>query len=53
MDQFHALFTECDIVFYDSCMELPSIISKMVSSENGITIPYDTVIEELKNIAGQ
>jgi hypothetical protein len=51
MDQFYALVTGCDTAFYDMCMELPNTISKVVSSDKNITIPSDTVLEELRNIA--
>ena len=51
MDQFYALVTGCDTAFYDMCMELPNTIAKVVSNDNSITVPHDTVLEELKNIA--
>lgn len=53
MDQFYALVTGCDTAFYDMCMELPNTISKVVSTDKNITIPHDTVIDELKKIAGK
>lgn len=53
MDQFYALVTGCDTAFYDMCMELPNTISKVVSTDKNIAIPHDTVIDELKEIAGK
>ena len=35
------------------CMELPNTISKVVSTDKNIAIPHDTVIDELKEIAGK
>lgn len=53
MDQFYAIVTGCDTAFYDMCMELPNTISKVVSTDKNIAIPHDTVIDELKEIAGK
>lgn len=53
MDQFYALVTGCDTAFYDMCMELPNTIAKVVSTDKNIEIPHDTVVEELKEIAGK
>ena len=53
MDQFYAFVTGCDTAFYDMCMELPNTISKVVSTDKNIVIPHDTVIDELKEIAGK
>lgn len=51
IDQFYSLVTGSDTAFYDLCMELPNTISKVVSSDNMIKVPHDTVVEELKGIA--
>ncbi len=51
MDQFYALVTGCDTAFYDMCMELPNTIAKVVSTDKDITIPHDTVLDELRAIA--
>lgn len=53
MDQFYALVTGSDTAFYDMCMELPSTIAKVVSDDKNIVVPHDTVLEELKEIAGR
>lgn len=50
IDQFYALVTGEQDAFYQMCMILPSIISDVVASSES-TIPHDTVLEELKNIA--
>ena len=53
MDKFYALVTGCETAFYEMCMELPNTIAKVVSNDNTIEIPHDTVLDELKNIAAQ
>ena len=39
--------------FYQRCMVLPEVIEKVVNSGEGIKVPEDTVLDELKNIASQ
>lgn len=51
IDQFYSLVTGSDTAFYDLCMELPRIISKVVSNDSNINSPHDTVVEELRGIA--
>ena len=53
LDQFYALVTGEEDAFYQMCMVLPEIIEEVVTSGEGINVPEDTVLEELKNIAGQ
>ena len=53
LDQFYALVTGEEDAFYQMCMVLPEIIEEVVNSGEGINVPEDTVLEELKNIAGQ
>lgn len=53
MDQFYALVTGSDTAFYDMCMELPKTIVKVVSTDKNITVPHDTVIDDLKIIASK
>ena len=53
MDQFYALVTGCETAFYDMCMELPNTIAKVLSNNKEITVPHDTVLEELKEIANK
>ena len=51
LDQFYALVTGEEDAFYQMCMVLPEVIEKVVNSEEGITVPKDTVLDELRNIA--
>lgn len=51
IDQFYELVTGCRTAFYDMCMVLPNVISKVVSSDKNIEILHDTVIDELRKIA--
>lgn len=53
IDQFYALVTGSETAFYDMCMELPNTIEKVVSNDKSITIPRDTVFEELSVIANK
>lgn len=51
MDQFYAILTGDENAFYKVCKRLPGIINSVVNEENGVTVPYDTVIQELRNVA--
>lgn len=51
LDQFYALVTGEEDAFYQMCMVLPEVIEKVVNSGEGVNIPEDTVLDELKNIA--
>ena len=53
LDQFYALVTGEEDAFYQMCMVLPEVIEKVVNSGEGINVPQDTVLTELKNIATQ
>lgn len=53
MDQFYALVTGKEDAFYQMCMVLPETIEKVVNSGESISIPEDTVLDELRNIASQ
>ena len=53
LDQFYALVTGEEDAFYQMCMVLPEVIEKVVNSGDGIKVPKDTVLDELKNIAAQ
>ncbi len=50
MDEFYALVTGQKDAFYQLCMALPAVIEKAVSQSKDITIPQDTVLEELETI---
>lgn len=51
MDQFYSLVTGDEQAFYKMCMVLPRIIDKVVNEEVAVTVPADTVIQELRNVA--
>ena len=53
MDEFYKIVTGEPDAFYKMCMVLPSVIQEVVESNESITIPHDTVLEELQNIAIQ
>lgn len=52
LDQFYGLVTGQEDAFYQMCMVLPGIIEKVVSGEDGVKVPHDSVLQELKNVAG-
>lgn len=51
MDQFYAILTGDDEAFYKMCMALPGVINSVVNEEGTVTVPDDTVIDELRNVA--
>lgn len=51
MDEFYKIVTGQEDAFYKMCMALPDIIQEVVANAENITIPHDTVIEELQRIA--
>ncbi len=51
MDEFYKTVTGQDDAFYKMCMVLPSVIQEVVSDTDNISVPHDTVIEELQQIA--
>lgn len=53
LDQFYALVTGEEDAFYQMCMVLPTVIENVVNSGEGVSVPKDTVVEELKNIASR
>ena len=52
MDRFYQMVTGQQDAFYQMCLVLPSAIENVISSA-AITVPHDTVIEELKSIASK
>ena len=52
MDQFYTILTGDDRAFYKMCMALPGVINAVVNEENSVQVPKDTVIDELRNVAG-
>lgn len=51
MDEFYKTVTGQENAFYKMCMVLPSVIQEVVSDDANISVPHDTVIEELQQIA--
>lgn len=51
MDQFYAILTSEEDAFYKMCMVLPEIIHSVVNEESSVSVPCDTVIHELRNVA--
>lgn len=51
MDEFYKTVTGQENAFYKMCMVLPSVIQEVVSDADNISVPHDTVIEELQQIA--
>lgn len=52
MDQFYALVTGDENAFYKMCMALPEIIDTVVNEEGAVAVPQDTVVQELRKVAG-
>lgn len=54
LDRFYALVTGQEDALYRMCMALPRIIEKVVlEGGDGVRVPHDTVLTELKKIAGK
>lgn len=51
MDQFYSILTGEEDAFFKMCMVLPEIINSVVNEEGGVSVPHDTVVQELRNIA--
>lgn len=51
MDQFYAILTGEDDAFYKMCMALPGVINAVVNEEESVSVPHDTVIDELRKVA--
>lgn len=51
IDQFYAILTGEDDAFYKMCMILPETIHSVVNEEEGVSVPHDTVMDELKIVA--
>lgn len=51
MDQFYAILTGDKDAFYKMCMVLPEVINSVVNEEGSVTVPNDTVINELRKVA--
>ncbi len=54
LDQFYALVTGQDDALYQMCMVLPKVIERVVvEGGDDVRVPHDTVLAELKRVAGQ
>ena len=54
LDQFYALVTGQEDALYQMCMVLPKVIEKVVlEGGEDVCVPHDTVLTELKQVAGQ
>ena len=54
LDQFYALVTGQEDALYQMCMVLPKVIEKVVlEGGEDVCAPHDTVLIELKRVAGQ
>ena len=54
LDQFYALVTGQEDALYQMCMVLPKVIEKVVlEGGEDVSVPHDTVLAELKRVAGQ
>lgn len=51
MDQFYSIVTGDENAFYKMCMALPEVINTVVNEERAVTVPQDTVIQELRKVA--
>lgn len=51
IDQFYGLVTGQTDAFYQMCRALPKTIQSVVDRMDAISIPHDTVIEEIKTLA--
>ena len=50
-NQFDALVTGEADAFYQICMVLPDVIAEVIKDGSSVSVPKDTVLEELSNIA--
>ena len=53
MDEFYRIVTGEDDAFYQMCMALPTMIEEVVKHSDAITVPIDTVFDELKRRADE
>ncbi len=53
MDEFYKTVTGQENAFCKMCMALPAVIQEVVSDADNISVPCDTVIEELQQIADE
>lgn len=51
LDQWYKIVTGEDDAFYQICYVLPQIVQEVLAEDSEITAPYDTVYDELKEMA--
>lgn len=51
MDEFYKTVTGRESAFYEMCIVLPEIIQEVVQTADSISVPNDTVFNELQSIA--
>ncbi len=51
MDQFYSVLTGEEDAFYRMCMALSGVINAVVNEEESVSVPHDTVIDELRKVA--
>ncbi len=52
LDKFYSLITDEEDAFYKVCMKLPEVIARVVDEGKDVKTPHDTVIDELRKLAG-
>ncbi|MEE1171803.1 MAG: hypothetical protein U0K87_05550, partial [Ruminococcus sp.] len=45
------IVTGDELSFYKMCMALPEVIDSVVNEEGAVTVPQDTVVQELRKVA--
>lgn len=53
IDKFYELVTGESDAFYQICMELPRVIEEVIDEGDELTVPHDTVIDELNHEAAR
>ena len=54
LDQFYSLVTGKEDALYQMCMVLPQVIENVIAEgDNGVKVPHDTVLKELRQLASQ
>lgn len=51
LDQFYALVTGQKDAFFKMCMVLPAVVEDVVHSSEDVSVPKDSVLDELRGIA--
>ena len=51
MDKFYEIVTGEADAFYQMCMVLPDVVEEVLSRQDSVSVPNDTVVQEIQNIA--